>query len=293
VVPAGATPSGGMGAVRYEPILQTIVDLRSGDPARVRAVLAEGTLTPATVPHALPLLAWDEMADLAVAALRRVARRVVGQLVDALVDPEEEFAIRRRLPRVLSFALTPRAVEGLMTGLSDRRFEVRFQCGRGLAYMLSTDAGLAVERERIFEAVLQEARVDRRVWESHRLLDKFEDEASELVLDEYLRERSNRSLEHVFTMLSLVLPKQPLILAYRGLHTDDVKLRGTALEYLESVLPPTIRDALWPFLEADGRQRPGAERDRDEILNELMRSNKSIQLNLEALRQRFEGGRNG
>ena len=32
------------------------------------------------------------------------------------------------------------------------------------------------------------------------------------------------------------------------LHTSDPVLRGTALEYLEGVLPPDIRDRLWPFL---------------------------------------------
>ena len=35
-------------------------------------------------------------------------------------------------------------------------------------------------------------------------------------------------------MLSLVLPTEALKVAYRGLHTDDQTLRGTALEYLES-----------------------------------------------------------
>jgi len=53
------------------------------------------------VAHVIPLLAWDPVADDAVKALRRVAERHVGELVDALVDPAQDFAIRRRLPRVL------------------------------------------------------------------------------------------------------------------------------------------------------------------------------------------------
>ena len=39
-------------------------------------------------------------------------------------------------------------------------------------------------------------------------------------------------------------PTTPLQIAYRGLHTTDPVLRGTALEYLEGVLPPDIRDRL-------------------------------------------------
>ena len=38
---------------------------------------------------------------------------------------------------------------------------------------------------------------------------------------------------HVFTLLAVVLPRQPLRIAYRALRSDDRRLRGTALEYLE------------------------------------------------------------
>jgi hypothetical protein len=56
------------------------------------------------------------------------------------------------------------------------------------------------------------------------------------------------------------------------------------LEYLESVLPPSIRERLWPFLE-DRQTATPASRPRAEILDELVRSNQSIMLNLEELRQ--------
>ena len=87
-------------------------------------------------------------------------------------------------------------------------------------------------------------------------------------------------------MLSLVLPAEPLQIALRGLHADDQNLRGTALEYLESVLPPMIREPLWPFLE--DRRPAGRDRSvaRDDILADLVRSNHSIMLNLEELKRR-------
>ena len=89
----------------------------------------------------------------------------------------------------------------------------------------------------------------------------------------------------MFTLLSLVLPTEPLKIAYRGLHTDDPRLRGTAVEYLEGVLPPDIRERLRPFL-ADGTGLAGQTRARDEIVADLLRSNQSIMLNLEELRRR-------
>ena len=85
-------------------------------------------------------------------------------------------------------------------------------------------------------------------------------------------------------LLSLTLPARPLQIAFRGLHTRDPHLRGTALEYLESVLPPGIREGLWPFLE-DSREPRGQERPREQILNDLLRSNESIRISLDEIRK--------
>jgi hypothetical protein len=82
-------------------------------------------------------------------------------------------------------------------------------------------------------------------------------------------------------VLSLVLPRQPLKVAFRGLHTDDAMLRGTALEYLETALPEDIRVALWPFLEDTRAAAQRESRPTDEIISDLLQSNQSIVMNLE------------
>ena len=264
-----------------DPIVQQIVLLRSGKPQQVRATLAEADLEPPLVPHVVPLLAWDEVCREAIAALRKVAPRITGQLVDVLADPQQDFAIRRRIPRILSSSSSQRAVAGLWAGLKDTRFEVRFQSGRALAHIMDNDPEIKLKKEKVFSAVLREVAVGRRVWESHRLLDQLEDEEDLAPLvDDFLRQRSSRSLEHVFTILSLALPKEPLKIAFRGLHTDNRDLKGTALEYLETILPEAIRKSLWPFLEDDRKASIEKSQSREEILAELMHSNQSIELNL-------------
>ena len=270
---------------QLDPVLQQMLDLRSGQPEKIRATLEQAkVLEPALVPHVIPLLAWDELCPDAIRALRRVTPVITGQLVDALVGPQQDFAIRRRIPRVLSASPSQRAVEGLWLALEDTRFEVRFQCGRALARILDKNTEIHFEREVVFSAVLREVAVGRRVWESHRLLDQLEeDEESSLLVDEFLHDRSSRSLEHVFTLLSLALPREPLTIAFRGLHTNNRSLRGTALEYLESILPEQIRKELWLFLEDDRKKRRMTTQSREEILAELMHSNQSIELNLAEL----------
>jgi AAA family ATP:ADP antiporter len=265
--------------------LLQILALRSRDRDRVLRVLDSDVALPhALVAHVIPLLAWDPVAHEAVDALRRSAEDHIGELIDALINPNQEFAVRRRLARVFTVCVSQRATDGLILGLEDQRFEVRYQCARSLVAIIEKNPRVRIDREVIFNAVRREAAVSRPVWESHRLLNQLEEH--EYFVDDFVKDRASRSLAHVFTLLALVLPPEPLRIAFRGLHTDDPNLRGTALEYLEGVLPPNIRDPLWPFLE-DPRQKQGrSSRPRDEILADLLRSHNSIVLNLKELQQR-------
>jgi hypothetical protein len=184
--------------------------------------------------------------------------------------------------------VSQRAADGLMLGLDDLRFEVRFQCARSLAAIVEKNLTIRIDRERIFAYVLREVAVGRPVWESRRLLDALDATDTVPFVDDFLRDRASQSLTHVFTLMSLVLPREPLQIAFRGLHTDDQNLRGTALEYLEGILPAVIRERLWPFLED---RRPAGDRrgrPREEILAELLRSNRSIVLNLQELQRQVD-----
>jgi hypothetical protein len=89
----------------------------------------------------------------------------------------------------------------------------------------------------------------------------------------------------VFTLLSLILPAETLRLAFHGLHTQDAHLRGTALEYLESVLPEPVRLKLWPFLEVEQR-RLARPLTPEQALQDLLASRESIVLALAAVRDR-------
>jgi hypothetical protein len=272
--------------------LVDIMALRSRDKQRVVTVLERDlSLEPSLVPHVIPLLAWDPVANEAVNALRRVAEERVGELIDALIDPNQPFAARRRLARVFAACVSQRAVDGLLLGLDDLRFEVRFQCARSLVAILEKNPRVHVDAAFVFEVVRREVAVGRPVWEAHRLLHGPEEGDPALFLDAFVRDRASRSLAHVFTLLSLVLPPEPLRIAFRGLHTDDQNLKGTALEYLEGVLPPAIRDRLWPFLDDSRTARHRTTRSRDEILAELLRSNQSMVINLEALQEHHQAER--
>jgi hypothetical protein len=268
----------------HDPEVRKITDLRSRDPERVLRVLHDReAISGALVAHIIPLLAWNDFAEDAVAALRAVAEERIGELTDALLDRNQPFAVRRRLARVFSVCVSQRAADGLIGALDDLRFEVRFQCGRSLLSILERNPNIRIDGARVQEAIDREVSVSSPVWKSRQLLDRLDDTQPRSAVDDFVNERGNQSLAHVFTLLSLILPREPLRIAFRGLQTDDPRLRGTALEYLEQILPPPLRERLWPFLDAP--RAGGAPRPREEVLSDLLRSNPSIMIHLEELRR--------
>jgi AAA family ATP:ADP antiporter len=263
-----------IGKITTDPVVEDILSLRSANRERVVDVLSRPNKMPAAlVPHVLPLLSIEPVADYAVFALRKVANERVGELLDALLDPNQEYAVRRRVARTLSAAPSQRAADGLMQALDDARFDVRFQSARSLVAILETNSEIRIDRQRIESVVLREVTVGRSIWEGQRLLAGTD---SESPLDDFVRDRASHSLAHVFNLLSLVLPREPLQIAFRSLHSEDRLLRGTALEYLEGVLPAPIRQGLWPFLVRARGSRPAPK--REEILANLLRSNPSVTL---------------
>lgn len=258
--------------------------LVSSKPDIVLAALEQGPLVPELLDQAVHLLAWDAVASRAVQALIPFALREPARLTRYLLDPGEDFAVRRRLVRVLAEGNGPEVREALLRALEDPRFEVRYRAGRALARVLTREPGLPVDRERVIEAVLREVAVERGVWEGRHLIDQLDDDWSPIEA-EVVRDRATRSLEHVFTLLALILPAETLRLAYHGLHTGDGHLRGTALEYLESVLPERVREKLWPFLEVE-QLRQARPLTPEQALQDLLASRESIVLALAAARER-------
>jgi AAA family ATP:ADP antiporter len=254
--------------VPVDPLMRDIGVLRGGDDQAVLPVLfnADGLQGP-LVSHVIPLLASETLGDYAVFALRKVAEEHVGELSDAMLDPNQPVDVRRRLARVFSVAVSQRAADGLLLTLDDPRFEVRYQAGRSLTAIIEKNSRVLIDRPRIEAVVLKEIEAARPIWESQRLLAQYQSDAP---LDAFLRDRADRSLAHVFALLSLILPREPLQIAFRSLHSEDHHLRGTALEYLEGVLPAAIRPRLWPFL-VRGRNRVPAQ-PRAEIVARLLDS---------------------
>jgi len=231
--------------VRDNPRVRLLSDLRSGDRERVERALGELTHPErAHVADVVQLLAWDDLVGGARRVLEKHAAAHVGLLVDVLLDQATDFAIRRRIPRILGTLSSARALDGLVRGLDDPRFEVRYGCARAMDRVLASRSDLQAPSDRVLTVIERELSVPIAIWQSHHVIDREEDASGA----ESSAERAPRSLEHVFTLLSTVLPREPVQVAFGGIRSENAGLRGLAAEYLDSVLPPAIRAKLYERL---------------------------------------------
>jgi hypothetical protein len=246
--------------------------LLSGDVSSIQTALRELPLETATPLSAfvLLLLAHAELHADALNALRRAAPVMTGQLIDALVNPAMDFVVRRRIPYALAACASQRAADGLLLGIGDDRFEVRYACGRALMTIAEANPSIVISRQKIVQAILIEVDLEAPAAQEFEPDPSGIEDGSALVDDVLARDRVDRTLEHVFTILALHLEREPMRMAYRALRHADVRHRGTALEYLQTILPSDIRDAVWPLL---GALAPlPVARSAREILADLVRA---------------------
>lgn len=249
VAPPGPPPEGA-----DESLMAAAAALRSRDRERIRSVLQDPAMALELVPLIVPLLARDDLFTETVASLRRVGARCTGQLVDVLLDAQQDPVVRRRVPRVLTAVPNQRAVDGLLAALRDGRFDVRYRSAQTLSRLRQQDPSLLIPVAAGFAAALRELQGPQP---------------------------SARGLDHVFGLLSLDLPGEPLTVALRAWRAGDSSLRGTALEYLQNVLPGAVSAALWPWLGS----RPAATgRTLDEMRDDLLRSTSALSASRRAKR---------
>ncbi len=220
--------------------------LRSRNPEHVRSAL-DRLAAPDTihVVQAIQLLAWDDVLEAARRMIERSAESHTGLLVDNLVNTDNDFAIRRRIPRLLGALSSQRALDGLVCGLDDARFEVRYQCSHAIDRVLRRSPRLAIDRNRILAVVERELSVDPAVWHAYRLLDRPETDPA---IGAAVHACSD-FLQHVFVLLAAVWPREEILVAMRGVGSADPLVKSLAFEYLERVLPPSVRGPLWAMLD--------------------------------------------
>jgi AAA family ATP:ADP antiporter len=261
-------PSRDLDVSEVDHTIAAVIDLRFGDRQRIEAALAVNHPLPEPlVAHVIPLLAREDVAEVATAALRRVAPAHTGLLLDSALSMRTPLAARRRVCEILGRLPTQRCASGLVFLLDDREFELRFRAAAGLLRGVQSNPSLRIPREQLLEAATLEAADCLRRWKYQTAL--TEKLTRTPALESAEGRRVVQGLAHVFTLLLAVLDREPLTLAIRALADSTGGQRGTGLEYLDNVLPTDLRAVLFPLLE-EHRLALATMRSHSEILAELV-----------------------
>jgi hypothetical protein len=215
------------------------------DVAALRSLLARPGLDPRLAAFVVPHLASDQLAKPALAALRAMGPDVVGLLADVMLSEAQPLTVRRRVPHVLRALRGPRVASALRRALSAESLPVRYRAALALAEVTRDEREHLPDPKEVLALALAE--VERG---------PLTEEGS----------------DHVFALLALCTTRGSLELVRQGLKVDDRKLRGTALEYLESLLPEPVRAPLVTALAQRIEPRPRQARSETQLLDELKRS---------------------
>jgi hypothetical protein len=225
-------------------LIDTVRVLLGRDRVELRQALGRRPLDPRLAAFVVPHLANEELVKPALTALRGMGPDVVGLLADVMLSEHQPLAVRRRVPHVLRALRGPRVASALTRALSADALEVRYRAALALLEVTRDERTFLPDSKEVFALAIKE--VERGT---------------------LTREAS----DHVFALLSLATTRGSLELVRQGLRTDDNKLRGTALEYLESLLPEAVRGPL--VLALSERIAPrGQARSENQLLDELKRS---------------------
>jgi hypothetical protein len=243
-----------------DPVVATIAELRSGDLLRIRAALRDPPDDPLLIGALVPLLAKDDVVRTVVSALAHFGTRAAGEMVTVLLDPDTPEVVRRRLPLALKSCASALARDGLLAALHVADFETRLRCGRALLALTDDHPELVQPFPTVLTCVEREL---SGTGDTHRVR------------------------EHVFNLLALALDREPVRIAARTFTTDDAYARGTALEYLETVLPARLFSALRPLLAAEG-QPPARRRSAADVRADLIRAGMTMTMSLDEVRRQLE-----
>jgi len=255
---ADTAPAAGVAAT--DPVVAAVVELRSQDFTRIRAALRNLPADPLLIGALVPLLAHDEIVRPVVTALAGFGARAAGEMASVLLDPAAADVVRRRLPLALKSCASPLARDALLAALEAPSFELRRRSARALVALTDEYPTLLIPFPGVLTLVEREVRSEA---EPHLLR------------------------EHVFNLLALALEREPVRIAARSFATDDAYLRGTALEYLETVLPARIFSAMGPLLAVSG-PAPKRKLTAADARAELLRAGTTMMVSRDEIRRQLE-----
>ncbi len=239
------------GTVFHEALLKLIESDDAG--VRLETLGAmEHNPDPRYLPALLPLLGSSDFREATRRALVSIGKPALDHLDEALATAETPRRIRRRIPQTIIRFDPDDAARILGRQLAvEVQGEIRSKILQALTQLRanhpSTTLDRALLRSELRRQLLRAATILRwRVAIEEGDARQFQD--GEL-LEVALRDKEDAALERAFWLMGLQHPGENFALVWRGLRSDNQKLRAASVEVLEATLGGEVREAVLALLD--------------------------------------------
>lgn len=236
---------------RPSPIFHgALIELSRIDSDLVRLATAEAMVENPDaryLPNLVPWLAKGSLRPATRRAILALGTPALDYLDAAMRDGRLARQVRRHIPRTISRFASAEAANLLLDHLEiERDGAVRFKILRGLGRMRANQPSLRLDRKRL-EPQLRETL--RRVIQLARwrgIIDagRREETPTGHLLWLSLRDKERSALERAFRLMDMLHPKEDFALVWRGLASENARVRAAGQEVLLAALKSNIRDAV-------------------------------------------------
>jgi AAA family ATP:ADP antiporter len=199
------------------------------------------------VPNLLDCLSHHELRTEAATALGGFGDSIVGALRDHLGDTSVSIEARREIPGIMAKIGTPAAAQVLMENLLQSDTALRFRTISALNKLQRLHPEIEIDIQ-MLETVLAAEILGH--YRSYQILDKLGTAEGEDPVARGLTESMKQELERIFRVLSLLHPHLDVHSAHLGLQSKNIAVHDNALEFLDNVLKPQLREMLVPLLDS-------------------------------------------
>jgi len=202
---------------------------------------------------ALPLLI-EKLADKrlrheARQALLKFGDKVIPELVLQLSDPDENPAVRRRIPKTLALTGKQEAADALIRQLHRLDDHLDYTVLKALNSMRVNSPDIVVN-ERLVRACISKEREEYdqlKAVQAYLQADQVEHPVFSLLM-QAIAERLQHRLERIFRLVGLIYSPQDIYSVYYDCQIKPA-LRPAAIEFLDNLLDAQLKETVVPLLE--------------------------------------------
>ncbi|MBX3305385.1 MAG: hypothetical protein KF751_04955 [Nitrospira sp.] len=185
-------------------------------------------------------------------ALAQYGPSVIPELDRAYDDPEQPVELRRRLPKVVGTIGGSEAVTWLMRRLDEPDRVARYHLVKALNKLKARDASLLFDPQLIERHLLLEIREQHHLQTMQQYSFPSAPTPGSRLFKQVVEERRADNLKLLFRLLGLLFPIKDIHDTYYGVTSDDPRVRDHAVEFLDSLLPETVKQTLIPLIDRRG-----------------------------------------